>query len=481
MYRFVVKFTSWCVIMSQRYSALALLGALLATSMMPPLLAAEETFDLSPHLSSGDLTQVAVRLEGGGTLKVAEKDKVRSLEMRVVGELSYHEKLLKHETTVRRSARHYHSSQANITIEKSESKPVLAENHRWVGVQADAGTANLFCPDGPLTRDELELIDVPFNSLLIDGLLPDRAVAKGESWKQSAALMTGLLNLDAVSSTDVESTFRELNDKRRAVVQLSGSVAGAIDGVATEIEIKCQYLVDLERHRIVSLAANIKETRPVGHVGPGLAVVAKLQMTVKPLAESAELADDVLAKHSREPSKSGEKLVYLPPSGDSRLLYDRRWHVIREAPELTVLRYVDKGELVAQCNLVTGATSVGGKKADGKTERGQPVSLGTFQAEIQKALAQNFGRFLEAAEDTTSSGNRILRVIIEGKASDLAIQWNYYRVEAKDGRSATFAFMLEKDLLDRFGAADQALVDGLEFPAAKEQATAANPRIKLNR
>lgn len=455
---------SMVFIMRQR-TAVGVLALALALGLSAPSVGADGKFDLSARTRADDLTQVEVRLEGGGTLKVGEKGGARSLGMRVIGELSYQEKRLTSPADKQRSARHYQRSQATIMIDKSETKPTLADGRRLIGVQAGAGHATMFCPDVPLTRDELELIEVPFNSLLLDGLLPDQSVTKGESWKQSAEVMSGLLTLDAVSSTDVESTLKEIDKKGRAVVQVAGSVSGAIDGVATEIDIKCQYLADLERHRIVSLAANIKETRPIGHVGPGLAVVAKLQMTVKPLAESTELAADALAGHSFEPTPAAQKLLYQPGAGMPELHYDRRWHLIKETPELTVLRFVDRGELVAQCNLV------GRMKTDG----GATITLGKFRTEIEKALGQSFGRFLEASDDSDASGRRILRAKIAGKSSDLAIQWNYYRVEAKDGRSATFAFMLENDLLDRFGDADKSLVEGLEFP---EPATAAVPEVK---
>ena len=33
------------------------------------------------------------------------------------------------------------------------------------------------------------------------------------------------------------------------------------------------------------------------------------------------------------------------------MLHDRRWHVTVDRPELTVLRLVDRGELIAQCNI----------------------------------------------------------------------------------------------------------------------------------
>lgn len=448
--------------------AAGVLSLVVALGLSIPSLGADGKLDLRARDRANDLSQVEVRLEGGGTLKVAEKGGPRSLAMRVIGELSYQEKRLPSPDDTLRSARHYQRSQATITIDKAESKPALAETRRLIGIQAGARGATLFCPDAPLTRDELELIEVPFNSLLLDGLLPDQAVAIGESWKQSPEVMSRLLILDAVSSTDVESMLKEIDKKGRAVVQVAGSVAGAIEGVATEIDIKCQYLADLERHRIVSLAANIKETRPIGHIGPGLAVVAKLQMTVKPLAESTELSGDALAKRSFELTPAAEKLAYQPGAGMPKLLYDRRWHLIKETSELTVLRFVDRGELVAQCNLV-GRTNTDGGKA---------VTLGKFQTEIEKALGQSFGRFLEASEDTLASGQRVLRVKIAGKASELPIQWNYFRVEGKDGRSMTFAFMLETDLLDRFGDADKSLVEGLTFP---EPATAAASKLNLSR
>ena len=64
-----------------------------------------------------------------------------------------------------------------------------------------------YSPKGPLTHAELGLIDLLGNSLLLDRLLPEKAVAVGESWKQSSSLVCDLLGLDAVTESDVQSTL----------------------------------------------------------------------------------------------------------------------------------------------------------------------------------------------------------------------------------------------------------------------------------
>ena len=59
-------------------------------------------------------------------------------------------------------------------------------------------------------------------------------------------------------------------------------------------------------------------------------------------------------------------------------------------------------------------------------------------------MTKNFKRFLQASEGTTSTGNKIYRVVAEGSVSDLPIQWNYYLVSNPDGRQVVFAFTLEE-------------------------------------
>ena len=75
----------------------------------------------------------------------------------------------------------YRRADAAIRIDKDGVKPTLTSNRCLVGVKVEGSTVTMFSPEGPLSRDELDLIDLQGNSLLLDRLLPLERVAIGDT------------------------------------------------------------------------------------------------------------------------------------------------------------------------------------------------------------------------------------------------------------------------------------------------------------
>ena len=136
-----------------------------------------------------------------------------------------------------------------------------------MGVEVASGKTTLFSPVGALTREELDLVDAPASSLVMDELLPESPVAVGGTWKHSQAAIMALLGLEAVSFAEVHSVFDEVKSGV-ARISAAGTVQGGVGGVATEIELKIKYNYDLKAQRITWLALLIKEKRAIGHVRP---------------------------------------------------------------------------------------------------------------------------------------------------------------------------------------------------------------------
>ncbi|MCH9007895.1 hypothetical protein IIA29_07795 [candidate division KSB1 bacterium] len=113
-----------------------------------------------------------------------------------------------------------------------------------------------------------------------------------------------------------------------------------------------------------------------------------------------------------------------------------------EPRSLAVLRMVDRGELLAQCNL----------SALPKVKK--PVTLAEFQRDVERSLGNNFGRFVSAAQNVNESGYAVFRVVVRGTVSQLPIQWIYYLVQDRRGHRVSLAFTLEQSLRERFAEAD---------------------------
>jgi hypothetical protein len=416
-----------------------------------PLAGGEPRLLQHPRVA-GDLAHVEVLLEVGGDLKIADEGKIKPLKMSVVGKMVYDERLVAvvKDTGHLRSVRYYKLADAAIKIDKGGLKPHLRDERRLIAVATGEGVPTLFSPQGPLNREELELIDVPGNSLLVDELLPAHAVAVHDQWQHSDQLLAGLLGLDAVSQTDVRSELKEI-DETSARVELSGTVQGAVAGVATEIELKGRYKYQFKQERITWLALLIEEKRSVGHVGPGADVVARLQMTIAPQAEAGPLSDAAIAGLPLEPAPPQTLLEYEPAARDFTIQHDRRWYVMSDKAGTLAMRLVDRGELIAQCNVSKLPN----------TDPGKHPTLARFQEDVEQSLDKQFKRFLQASEGTNSLGYTVYRVVAEGVAAELPIQWIYYFVADPHGHQVVFAFTLEEQFVPQLAEADEAIVKSL--------------------
>ena len=55
-------------------------------------------------------------------------------------------------------------------------KPALRDEHRLITAELRGPKLTLFSPDGPLSREELDLLDIFGDSLALEGLLPDEVL-----------------------------------------------------------------------------------------------------------------------------------------------------------------------------------------------------------------------------------------------------------------------------------------------------------------
>jgi hypothetical protein len=425
--------------------------------------------------TAGAIDRVDVVLEVAGALKVAaaedpEKGKTTSLAMSAEAMLTYDEKTLATAAapggTVG-SVRHYHKAGATIRIADEYTKTALRDPQRLIGVQWRDNEISLFSPQGPLTREELDLIAPPGNTLAIDRLLPNDAVGVGDTWKNEPEAMAVLCGLESAGKCEVQSKLVEVVDNV-ARIEMAGRLDGLADGRKTEIELKAKCRFDLSTKRVTWLGLVLKENRKAGLIGPGLDVVARLQMKIVPGRSSTPLSDAALAGLKLEPTPELSQLEYASPGRGWRLHHDRNWIVINEKNEAVLLRRRLKEDFVVQCNISYVA----------KPPAGKPISLAIFQDDVRQSLGKNFGRFVRAGETTGPDESRIYRVAAHGEVQGVPIEWIYYLLTDAAGGRAVVVFTIESNTLEEFGDADQTLVQSLRFGENKVAARPKEPTGK---
>jgi hypothetical protein len=229
---------------------------------------------------------VAALLEVNGELKELAENEVHRAKMSVTCKLRYDERTLEVPTAAKdrlRLVRHYDEVAAAIRVGDDGVKPALRPERRLMVTQVDAGRQTMFSPHGPLTRDELELIDILGNTALLDRLLPAGPVAVGGSWRLADELLVALLGLDDAEKTNVQCKLTEVT-AAAARFELGGNVEGAAGGVTTRIELKAKFRFNRTTKRIDWFGLLVKEDRDIGHVAAGIDALARLQVQLKPIS-----------------------------------------------------------------------------------------------------------------------------------------------------------------------------------------------------
>jgi hypothetical protein len=424
---------------------------------------------LAPHMAADDLAQVAAEVTMGGTLKVPQKNgksgETQELPTSVSTTLKYDECRFLPSTGNRptRSARHYGQAEAAIKVDNDGQTQDLSAERRLIAVANPDGRLLMSSPAGPLTREELDLIDAFGDSLIVDGLLPTQPVAEGETWNNDGAVLAGLLSLDSVANCDVQSILDKFNADF-ALSRLEGTVVGTFDGAATEMEIKGVYLFDRKLGRVTKLNLAVKEQRAIGGATRGLDGVAKLKMTIRPIAASDNLTSDVLAPLRAQAAPPTADALQLDGARQGfRVLHDRKWFVTNKERETITLRRVEQDDVIAQCTIA----SLPPKSA------GRQTTLDQFIQDIRVTLKDDFGQLVSSRQWTNSHGHHCLEAVVRGKADDVPVEWHYYLVAPESGNRVSVAFTIDGEMVNRLGSADRALVNALELvPVASHVANA---------
>ncbi len=418
-----------------------------------------QLYELSPNRVDGSVDRVEALMEAEGALKIDGSEKARSstVQMAARASLAYFEKPLGNFKTPGRflsAIRHYEKADASIQVGDQQFRPSLRDQRRLIGVELRELKPVLYSPHGPLTREELDLIDVQGNTLLLERLLPSEQVAVGDSWKHSHDVLAALLGLDAVASSDAQSVLQSV-EQGAAKLEMAGQVEGSIHGRPTRLQVRAKYRFDLELGRITWFALLLKEDREVSPIGPGLDVVARLQIKIEPNAAAKQLEEPALKNVFLGATAELEQLSYTSPDRTWRALLDRRWVLISDSKDLTVFRMVDEGKYIAQCNVSTLAAQP------------KEVTLSHFQDEIRRALGKDFRRFVRAGQAMTDGEQRVFRVEVQGESSGIPMDWIYYRIVDKSNQGIVVLFALESSLADRFRESDRDLVRTLRFAEPK--------------
>ncbi|MCL2005353.1 MAG: hypothetical protein FWG73_04225 [Planctomycetaceae bacterium] len=398
---------------------------------------------------STDLVETLLEVTGDAT-QIGSDLKEKREKMEVVAGFRYEERIDQFSPTGQLvSIRQYNLAKSRMRVGDNIRMPELASELQTIVCILDNDKVALFSPHGSLRGEQLLLIeDIPGNTLTLDRLLPNTEVAIGESWKITDNVLRSFLSVDAIIASDVEAVLTAVADDI-AMVEIVGDVSGIYLGAATELSVRAKLQFDLTARRINWIGAMIEECRAIGHVGPGVELIAKLQVKISPIEPPQALTDAVVNTIATRPNESVLKLKYDGGKGPWRFSHNRDWYVYQDEPQATVLRKLVDGELVAQCNI-----------ADmGKVDVRAMSTLGKFQQDLVTGLGDNFGRIALAQEYEDKRGYKVYKVILDGMVDDLSLRWIYHLITDTDGTQSIVVFVVEAAMLDQFANTDDVLLE----------------------
>ena len=297
----------------------------------------------------------------------------------------------------------------------------------------------MFSPHGPLSREELDLLQFPADSLLVDALLPSESVQIGSSWQHHDDTLALLLGLDAVGHSEVSSQLVSVTDGQ-ARLELSGTVHGAIAGVSTEIELKARYRFDMKWKRITRLELAIKEKRSIGHVGARARRGG--QITMQSRARDVDAPRQVgTLRPALEAQRATTHLNFESTGGHFRFLHGRQWFVTADTDKMAVP--ANGRAWRAGCPMQ--------RQHDGPTaRRTDHPAQGLPAGYSNSRWGRTSGNSSAPANRPTLVASGSIGWLARGIASDLPVEWIYCLVADRQGRRAVAVFTIESTLVERF-------------------------------
>jgi len=438
--------------------SLFLLTSILTSSLMGST-AVAESYSLKEPLSDGRTYQVQVSVQGKGTLETPTQEKT-ALEMplEVQASAAFYERRLAsagRDERAWRSLRKYDNARSDIKVRNQVTNLRLASTVRDVICEGRREGILYYTADMPMRRVDLDLLTTPGDPLALLSMLPAQEVEVGDTWSvpQWAAQM--FVAIEAATSTEITGKLLSVENDI-ATMQFTGEVSGATAGATSKIIINGTATFDIARTMLTSLKLIQQEERSISTVSPGIKVTATVQWK-RTVSESAKISDGDVEGIPFDPPTIASLLLFQSKHWDVSFIHDRTWYVFQETPEVVVLRMVENGSLISQCNIAR----------IGDVQPGEHASPQKFENDIRVSLGDQFSQIADQQELRTESGLYINRVVAAGSANGLDMAWIYYLCAAESGRQLSFVYAVESSNLEALSGRDLSIVESVEFLPAE--------------
>jgi len=439
---------------------------------------AQESYLLTEDYTDSREFSVTTKLNVTGKTQAAKsKDKATALKLNVDATLEYVERRLPpagRDALALRCLRDYSDAHAEIRVGGQTTLPRLREKNRLIVAEGQPGGLRFYNPLRPMYFSELELLKAPGDSLAAIAMLPGRRVEIGETWTLDNWATQFVTSLEAIEKGEIQCTAKSI-EKSQLKVEFAGEVTGANYGAFTTVKLSGDYTFDVKQGFVTRLVMKQSEKGSIGVVSQGLDVAAQVTMERSLKSSENRLTEEMLKKIPLEPEPAKLLIAFDSNAWNVRFHHSRLWHLYKHERNVAVLRLVDQGSLVAQCNVAPLKAA----------KPGAHMSEEQFLKDIQKTLGERF-RGVNSAERIRGEavggddGLFVHRVETFGQSNGVDAIWIHYLIAAPDGRQMALIFTVGKNELEKFSGRDIEIAAGLEFLEDKPQQAVGVPNKRPN-
>src|SRR5262249_42740458 len=164
-----------------------------------------KNYTLAETLKPGDCFHVRLTMKLSGEMRFRRDGKAVPVALSAAAEHEFPERVLAvgKDGTIEKAARLYEKAAAAITVGKERTERSLRPGRRLLVAQRYHDVPLVYCPAGPLSREELELTSEHFDTLALAGLLPGKEVSAGSTWKVSNGVAQALCHFEGLTDQDL--------------------------------------------------------------------------------------------------------------------------------------------------------------------------------------------------------------------------------------------------------------------------------------
>jgi len=228
-----------------------------------------QTCTLAETLKPGDCFRYGIEMKLTGEMRyVGEDAKLVPVKMSAQGKHAFPERVLTVAGgVIQKSARVYDRAVATIQRGRDQSENGLRPSRKLIVAQRHKDQHLVYSPAGALTRSELEVVSEHFDTLLLTGVLPGKAVKVGDTWKLSSAAAAALCSIEGMTGHKLTGKLDRVTAKL-AAFSIKGTAAGVWQGAQLKTSIDATGTFDLKTKRIIKLVWKQKDDRDQGPVSP---------------------------------------------------------------------------------------------------------------------------------------------------------------------------------------------------------------------